>query len=228
MSMRELYFSTQLEFSTPDEQRASEQVLLRAMGLVAQINLNYLEKFPLTPLLYDSGVLYTPPDQADGRPSLRNRDIKALIALLQKMGASPETAAMVVRVLRGVEVFMSTPELYRRGKGDCNELVPVRLAELWRAGIIASPYLTKSPMRNEKGGISYHAIVHYPDGSAEDPSLILGMGGLERADDRKEEIRKNLERVENAMAEGRGLEQIAAMGFVPTSGVFKSPYEKTA
>lgn len=227
MSMKELYFSTPLDFDSPEERHASEQVLLKAMGLVAQINANYLEKFPLTPLLYDSKVLYTPPDQADGRRELSGWDIEQILDLVRKKGASPETAAMVIRVMKGVEIFMSTPELYRRGKGDCNELVPVRLAELWRVGITASPYLTRSPVPNERGGMSYHAIVQFPDGSYEDPSRILGMGGIDASRERREEIDANLYRFTQLAAQV-GPEQAGRAGFVPKSGVFVSPYGKAA
>jgi hypothetical protein len=132
---------------------------------------------------------------------------------------------MVIRIMKGVEIFMSIPELYRRGKGDCNELVPVRLAELWRAGILASPYLTKAPVLNEKGGISYHAVVLLPDGSMEDPSLVAGMGGIERAADRREEIDANVYRLAKLIREV-GPVQAQQAGFVPSSGVFRSPYEK--
>jgi hypothetical protein len=86
----------------------------------------------------------------------------------------------------------------------------------------------------------YHAIVQWPDGSSEDPSLILGMGGASRADDRREEIRKNAERWGNYMtaaqqliaAEGvppeAAMNRIDAMGLAPRDGVFRSPYGKVA
>jgi hypothetical protein len=179
--------------------------------------------------------MYTPPDQADGRPPLLSGDVKKLLALLQKMGAEPETGLMIVRMLKGIEIFLDIPGLYRRGKGDCNELVPVRVAELWRAGIAASPYLVKGEP-NSHGGVSYHAVVLWPDGSMEDPSLILGMGNNDRAADRKEEIRKNAERIatyieaakrlvatEGASPQALG-DQIDKMALAPKDGVFRSPY----
>jgi hypothetical protein len=137
-------------------------------------------------------------------------------------------------MLKGIEIFLDIPGLMRRGKGDCNELVPMRVAELWNAGIAASPYLTKAP--NDKGGWTYHAIVLWPDGSSEDVSLILGMGGPDLANERREEIRKNIERWQNYMEAAKRLvaaegispndltQQIDQMGLVPKSGVFKSPY----
>lgn len=239
MSMRDLHLGFRLDFLTSEDQENSESILIRLLGINCLINLQYLRKNPDTPPLYSSGVVYTPPDQADGRPPLKRGDVEELLALLRKMGAEPETALMVVRMLKGIEIFLDIPALYRRGKGDCNELVPVRVAELWRAGVAASPYLICAPNPSGGGGKSYHAVVLWPDGSAECPSLILGMGGPERAADRKEEIRKNKERWDNYMAvahrliqaEGASPEElgatIEAMALAPKDGVFKSPYGKT-
>lgn len=236
MSLRDIHFGIKLPFDTVEDQEDSEDILTRILGVVCRINLQYLNKNPNTPALYDSGVVYTPPDQADGRPPLDRGKLKKLLALLREMGQEPETAMMVVRMLKGVEVFLDIPALYRRGKGDCNELVPVRVAELWRAGIAANPWLVRA--RNNRGGFTYHNIIKWPDGSGEDPSLILGMGGPARADERREEIRKNAERWDNYMTAAKRLiqaegaspqalgQQIDAMGLAPKDGVFKSPYDR--
>ncbi|HET6959741.1 MAG TPA: hypothetical protein VFI56_24275 [Vicinamibacterales bacterium] len=224
-----------LPFNSPEEQDDSEDILLLLLGVNCRLNKLYLARHPGTPLLYDSGVVYTPPDQADGRPPLKKSTLKKLLALLKdEAQIDPETAMMIVRLIKGVEIFLDIPNLYRRGKGDCNELVPVRIAELWRAGVPASPYLVKEP--NDRGGITYHAIVQHPDGSAEDPSRILGMGGPMNNDLRREEIRKNAERQANYVVEAQQLietgvaspqklaRQLNAMGLAPSSGVFRSPY----
>jgi hypothetical protein len=236
--MKGIFLNLELGFDDPEDRADSEDLIVRLLAINTRQNLNFLHKNPNTPALYNSGVVYTPPDQADGRPPLKKQDIKELIALLQRMGADTETALMVVRALKGMEIFLDLPALYRRGKGDCNELVPVRVAELWRAGIAASPYLIKGGS-NERGGISYHAAVLWPDGSMEDPSLILGMGGPERAEERREEIRKNCERWANHMAAARHLIEaegalphevnslVDKMGLVPSDGVFRSPYGQT-
>lgn len=235
MSMKDIHLGIRLEFSNGEEQEDSEDILMRLLGILCRINLQYLKRNPGTKSLYDSGVIYTPPDQCDGRPPLKQSTLKKLLKILRdEAQVDPETALMIVRMLKGIEIFLDIPALYRRGKGDCNELAPVRVAELWRAGIAASPYLVKQ--RNERGGWTYHAIVQWPDGSAEDPSLILGMGGPERADERREEIRKNAERWSNYMAaakqlidaEGASPEDLSttidAMGLAPSDGVFRSPY----
>lgn len=227
MSMKDLHFAVDLQFDTPQHQESSEKLLLKCMALVAQINKVYLDDHPLEPNLYESGIVYTPPDQNDGRPPLRREDTQDLLALLKRMGAEPDTALMVIRILKGIEIFLDYPRLLKRGKGDCNELVPVRIAELWRAGILASPYLVKAGA-NGRGGISYHAVVLWPDGSSEDPSLILGMGGRERADERAEEIRKNMERFANFIDAGMSYDEAMSTGLVPHDGTFKSPYPKAA
>jgi hypothetical protein len=66
------------------------------------------------------------------------------------------------------------------------------------------------------------------------------MWGSDGAEARNEEIRKNVERWENHIAEAQRLagadatlmaaaaKQIDQMGFVPRGGVFKSPYDRVA
>lgn len=236
MSLRDILLGIKLDFDTPADREDSEELLTRLLGVVCRRNAMYLRQHPETPTLYSSGAVYTLPDQADGRPRLKKGDLKDLLALLKKMGAEPETALMIVRLLKGIEIFLDVPALYRRGKGDCNELVPVRVAELWRAGILANPWLVRAP--NDRGGYTYHNVVKWPDGSAEDPSLILGMGGPERADERREEIRKNAERIGNYIAAAKHLiqtegaspevlgRQIDLMGLAPRDGIFRSPYDR--
>lgn len=243
MSMRDIHLGLEglpyhlgvkLPFESPADQDDSEDVLMRLLGIVCRVNLMYLHRHPGTSNLYSSGVVYTQPDQAVA-PLVDSSQIKKLFELLREMGLEPETALMIFRIVRGIEVFLDIPSLYRRGRGDCNELVPVRVAELWRAGIAASPYLTKQVRSDGRPGISYHAVVHYlADNSIEDPSLILGMGGPDRADERREEIRKNVERWDNHLQAARHLieaegvpteilgREIDLMGFVPRDGVFRA------
>jgi hypothetical protein len=230
-----MYLNVSLPFDDPEDQDDSEFVLLHMIGNLARIDKMHLRRGdPKTgkpyPLLYDSGVVYTKPDQSDGRRKLSRSEKKKLISFLKDAGQDPETATMCLRVIAGVEIFLDTPALYLRGRGDCNELVPQRLAELWRAGVAASPYLTKTPRGS---GFTYHAIILYEDGSSEDPSAILGMSDQAT---RREEIRKNVERWETRIAAAQQMlssdrslgpiaaQQIDQMGFVPRSGVFKSPY----
>ena len=75
---------------------------------------------------------------------------------------------------------------------NCDNVCAWRAAELRQSGIHAMPYITHR--QRQDGGTTYHAIVRWPDGSSEDPSLLLGMGGPDREMDRAEERRKNVER----------------------------------
>ena len=221
MSLRGLFLDLKLNFDTPEEAAASEDFVVRAHGLVARHNLMYLQQHPETPMLYDSGVVYTQPDQADGRPPLKKKDLADLLALIRKIGLDPETALLIVRLVRGMEICLDVPSLYRRGKGDCNELVPVRIAELWRAGVAATPWL-QFEGENVKGGKSYHLVVRHPDGSSEDPSGILGMSS---AAYRREECRKNAERYYIAAQQGLPADE---MGLVPKDGVFRLHHSGSA
>lgn len=226
--MKDLYLGVTLPFSTEIERRHSEDILLWLLGTVCRLNLAYLRRHPETPALYDSGVRYAPPDQTSA-PKISDGQMMRLFALLQSFGLKPEIGQMVARIVRGAEVFLDIPNLYLRKQGDCNELVPVRVAELWRAGINASPYLTKAKP-NASGGLTYHALVLWPDGSSEDPSLILGMGGASRAAERTEEIRKNRERFDNYIVAAERLmaaegvspdeigQEIDMMGLLPRDG----------
>lgn len=226
--MSDIVLGVHLPFQTAPDRAASEKILIDLLGAVSLVNLRYLDAHAgKVPRLYDSGVKYCQPDQMT-RPPLDPADLAALRALLTHMRQEPEVQDLVERILRGVEIFLDVPSLYARGKGDCNELAPVRIAELWQAGVDASPHLIKE--RNGAGGWTYHAAVLHPDGSSEDPSRILGMGSPAL---RIEEIRKNVERYTNHMAlgsavcEGAGYppevlgHQMNLLGLLPRDGVFK-------
>ena len=233
MAMPGIYLDFNLHFADAEDREDSEDALIRLLGLTSRLNMMQLRKDPTTKPLYESGVIYTEPDQVVDRSRVTAARKRRLVALCQEMGLTPEEALMMLRVANGIEIFLDLNGVYRRGKGDCNELVPIRIAELWRNGIMASPYLTREPKPNEKGGFSYHAVVWYPqDDTIEDPSLILGMGGPERAVERRLEIQKNADRRAAYVAaagqlvdEGASPDSITplidSMGFVPRDGVFR-------
>jgi hypothetical protein len=207
----------------------SEDCLLWLMEMIAWHNLKFLEAHPETPRLYESHVRYALPDQiAECR--IDHRRLGDIAKMLRKYGASDDTATSVINFLSGVEVFRDIPRILEKGRVDCDNLACYRLAELWRASIKARAYMTSRP--NGDGGTTYHALVLLPDGSSEDPSLILGMGGEDRASERKEEIRKNVERHEDmARAAALMVEQgadpqemarrVDLAAFVPRDGVFR-------
>lgn len=198
MSMRSVFLDVQFDFSTAARAALSEKVLLRTLGLVSVLNHNYLVENPGTPKLYsrEAGIRYCPPDQADGAWIDRLR-VREFARVLQSFGMDDERAAIILRLVAGAEIFQDVRNLYRRKRGDCDRLVCARIAELWLAGLMASPYLI--PFSNDRGGTTYHAVVLHADGTTEDPSLILGMGGEARAAARAEEIRKNCERRDNLL-----------------------------
>ncbi len=98
---------------------------------------------------------------------------------------------------------------------NCDGLACWRAAELRQAGIPARPMMTKR--KRPDGGTTYHALVVWPPfgstphESSEDPSLLLGMGGTDRAADRAEEIRKNEDRCKDIRTMGASVLQPTGM-----------------
>lgn len=91
----------------------------------------------------------------------------------------------------GHEDWLDVLAVLRQGHADCEDLAAWRAAELRAAGIACEPVLrwqwipremmikqgyppAKLP---EKGVWMVHCVVRFPDGTIEDPSKILGMGG---------------------------------------------------
>ena len=72
------------------------------------------------------------------------------------------------------ERWKGIAQVLRDGEGDCEDLACFRAAELIvGAGVAAEPVFRFRRL----GRLSvYHILVRYPDGSLEDPSLLLGMG----------------------------------------------------
>jgi hypothetical protein len=222
-SLKDFYFGVRLPTTTEEDRADFEKIVNHLLLVNTLANGIYRRKNPDAPFLYDSGVLYAPPEQADARPVLGWLRARKVSSMLDGWGYEPETVTAVLGMLRGMETLYDTERLYKRGKGDCNELVPSRLGELWRAGVHAAPFLVKD--QKDDGGWAYHALVLHPDGSSEDPSLILGMGGPEAAPFRREECRKNAERYIDAKRSGLA---VGTMGYLPRSGAFADPYQGAA
>lgn len=224
--MRDIYLGLSLPFDTAEDRESSEHLLTRLLGLFAMVDRRWLRANPGAPLLYDSGVRYAPPDQvADTR--LDGESLRRVAAALKAEGATEHQRGAVLRYLCGVEEFLDCGAILKRGCGDCNELAPWRVAELWRVGVAARPVLTKR--RTADGGWSYHAAVAHPDGTLEDPSVLLGMGGAEAWADRLDAASESRERRDAALADAAQLvavggdplelgRAVAAMGYLPSSG----------
>lgn len=235
MSMRDIHLGFTLDFDSDVRRNDSEDILMRILGINCRKNLQHLREHPDTPKLYDSEIVYAKPEQLDGRRQLTRQDVRDVLAVLRRVGADPETAMMVLRVLRGIEIFLDVDGLLRRGKGDCNELVPYKVAEYWLAGVPASPWLICAP--NTRGGYTYHAVVWHPDGSQEDVSLIKGMDQPMRAAERREELRKQVERFTNYIEAAHTListegadpaelgRRIEAMGLIPKADAARFMHE---
>ena len=180
----------------------SETYLLWKMEQVADDNVKWLLRHSDAPLLYDTDVTYDLPEQLK-RP-ISSAAKRQIAEIMRKAGASESKIRSTMDFLDGVETFFDTPRLYEEGKGDCNILVPTRMAELRRAGIPAKAVMVKKT--SDDGVDYYHAQLEIPpmpgvaevngvpQPSIEDPSLILGMRGV--GPEMREEMRRNVERVQ--------------------------------
>jgi len=73
----------------------------------------------------------------------------------------------------GFELWASSPALFARGIGDCEDIAADRAAELVLEGVPARAVLSlesRTPVEDR-----WHVLVELPDGSLEDPSRALGM-----------------------------------------------------
>ena len=172
----------------PDESRIDLGWFLEAL---VQRNQGYLRERPNTPKLYKSGVVYERPAQSLGECE-EVRVLKEAIGPFRSRLPKVRKVLDQVQAVFGGERFRDIGVLLERGSGDCDNVACWRVAELRQGGIRARPYLKWRT--NDNGGTTYHALVIWPDGSSEDPSLLLGMGGADRAADRRKEIENNIER----------------------------------
>lgn len=194
MGMRHLNFDLDLQFDDPRVRWFSEQVLLFGLNILSVRDLFFLRENPGTPKLYDSGLVYLLPEQLERKPS--SSQLAAFDRFLSsKMGMGKKEIAHHIGLAKGVEIFRDIPRIIENGGGDCDNLAAWCAAERVFGGAkCVRPYITS---REQGGRIIYHALVKWPDGSSEDPSLILGMGGKAKAAERREECRKNVERYDN-------------------------------
>lgn len=73
----------------------------------------------------------------------------------------------------GLEIWASTPALFARGFGDCEDLAADRAAQLITEGIPARAVLSlqlRTAIEDR-----WHVLVELPSGQLEDPSKALGM-----------------------------------------------------
>lgn len=181
----------------PGESAAEAETDLNWMlEALVQRDQDYLKQHPETPRLYKSGVYWEAPKQFAGECE----EVHVLRAALGASAKQRDVRKVLEKVQQvfGGEYFADVGVILRNGKHDCDGLAAWRTAELRQAGIPAKAMMTKR--QRVDGGTTYHALVMWPPfgttpyPSSEDTSLILGMGGADRAADRAEELRKNADR----------------------------------
>lgn len=188
--LRFVLFDLSLFIDEADRENSQKRVLWMLDALV-NCNRIYLQNNPDTPLIYHSGIKYKVPSQFDASGT----EVSIVREFVERMGTVPDKVRAALDALEsmtGGERFRDISRIIANGGGDCDNVAAWRTAELNELGIAAQPYITWR--KRTDGGTTYHVIVRWPDGSSEDPSLLLGMGGPERDAERAEEVRKLEER----------------------------------
>lgn len=189
--LRHVLFDLSL-FPSEDERPNSQKRVLWLLQALVNCDRLYLQQHPETPLIYKSGIQYKVPAQFEQE---KVPEIDVLSEYMDKVGA-PDNVRGALKSLAGMvgggEHFRDIPRIIENGGGDCDNVASWRAAELCELGIPAKPYITSR--QRADGGTTYHVVVLWPDGTHEDPSLLLGMGGAARAAEKAEEERKLGER----------------------------------
>jgi len=192
--LRHVLFDMSL-FADEAERENSQKRVLWLLEALTCCNQLYLQQHPETPLIYHSGIKYTQPAQFE---KTNVPEVATIRDYLTSKGAPQrvlDALDALYNIVGGGEIFREIPRIIQNGGGDCDNVASWRCAELRELGINACPFITWR--ERSDGGMTYHVIVRWPDGSSEDPSLLLGMGGAARARDRAEEERKLAERLGN-------------------------------
>lgn len=168
----------------------SQQGLLAFLEALTLWNEIWLREHPEAPLLYSAKLRYILPEQFERTHMPQVGTVRAYLesrkAPVSVLDAFDELAAMT----GAGEHFRDIPSMIENGGGDCDNWATGRAAEIRvRLGVDARPFITWR--RRPDGGMTYHNIVFWPDGSSEDPSLLIGMGGESKARERAIERAKN-------------------------------------
>lgn len=189
--LRHILLDLQL-FADEASREESQKGVLWFLEALTQWNQRYLRMHPNTPLIYKSGIKYLVPEQFE-RQHLP--EVDEVRQFLIKKGADGNVMAAfesITDMCGAGEHFRDIPRIIENGGGDCDNVACWRAAELRELGVNACPYITWR--KRPDGGMTYHVITRWPDGSSEDPSLLLGMSQPARTLDRQEEERKLGER----------------------------------
>ena len=198
--LRHVLFDMSL-FENESDRANSQKRVLWLLEALTRCNQLYLQQHPDTPLIYQSGIKYTVPEQFQ-KANIPEVDVVRQYLAKKNAPADVHAALKTLSDLTGGgEHFREIPRIIEHGGGDCDNVASWRAAELRELGVNAKPYITWR--QRPDGGTTYHVIVRWPDGSSEDPSLLLGMGGALREHDRKEEESKLGERMGALLAGDR-------------------------
>lgn len=203
--LRHVLFDMALFVDEADRENSQKRVLWLLEALT-RCNQLYLRQNPDTPRIYDAPIEYKVPAQMEGTDV---PEVSLIRDFLASRGAPSNVMAALDKLYNicgGGEIFREIPRILENGGGDCDNLAAWRTAELRELGIDAMPYITWR--RRADGGMTYHVIVLWPDGSSEDPSLLLGMGYPNREADRIAEEEKLGERAADFI---KGLSQTRRM-----------------
>jgi hypothetical protein len=196
-------------FADGDADRANSQKrVLCLLEALVWCNRLYLQQHPETPLIYQSGIKYKVPAQFEQE---QLPEVDKVRGYLKKKGAPDDVVrafATLSDMCGGGEHFREIPRIIENGGGDCDNVASWRVAELREKGVDAKPFITWR--QRPDGGYTYHVTVLLPDGSSEDPSLLLGMGGANRAADRAREEQKLGERTAEFIS---GLEETGMIDY---------------
>jgi hypothetical protein len=132
---------------------------------------------------YTIGVVLGGLDSLSDRAA--ERVIEALIdglavANLEYLKAHPETPMLYASGVRYedeeslLDEWRNIPAVLALGVGDCDDLVPWRIAELWMAGYSQARAIAHL-QRMKEGKVLFHVLVRIQGNQTEDPSQRLGM-----------------------------------------------------
>jgi hypothetical protein len=192
--LRHVLFDLDL-FKNESDRDSSQKRVLVLLEALTLINQFYLAENPDTPLIYQSGIEYKLPLQFEDPTA------SPLYQYLKNSGA-PKDAMDEYKFMAGAtggEVFRDIPRIIKNGGGDCDNVAAWRAAEIrHHLGVAAKPFITWR--KRPDGGTTYHVLVIWPDGSSEDPSLLLNMPE-QTPGDRQKEVDKLAERATEMMAD---------------------------
>lgn len=179
-------------FSSEAERANSQKRVLVLLEALVNCNRYWLWQHPETPRIYEANIEYKMPAQVEKEDLPEVSKVREWLKSSNAPADVQSAFGVLSDMCGGGEHFREIPRIIENGGGDCDNVASWRCAELRELGVWAKPYITWR--HRADGGTTYHVIVLWPDGTSEDPSLLLGMGGEAKRVEREEEERKLGER----------------------------------